>query len=138
MVLCAHEEVILYDALDLKVLNKVVACRSRVVAVSFSRDGKLLATASEQGTVIRIFTVPGAVKVQSSPEAIADYPTSVIIPSRFDGMPTKPCYFPPVCLSNITVDCYAVPLCFAVAHIMCTYGIMNAAAVEFRIRFCFP
>ncbi|CAM9303486.1 unnamed protein product [Pylaiella littoralis] len=56
-------EVILYDALDLKVLNKVVACRSRVVAVSFSRDGKLLATASEQGTVIRIFTVPGAVKM---------------------------------------------------------------------------
>lgn len=58
------DQVILYDALDLKVLNKVVACRSRVVAVSFSRDGKLLATASEQGTVIRIFTVPGAVKVQ--------------------------------------------------------------------------
>eukprot|EP00752_Nemacystus_decipiens_P001821 g1759.t1 len=56
-------EVILYDALDLKVLNKVVACRSRVVAVSFSRDGKLLATASEQGTVIRIFTVPSAVKM---------------------------------------------------------------------------
>lgn len=55
---------ILYDALDLKVLNKVVACRSRVVAVSFSRDGKLLATASEQGTVIRIFTVPSAVKVR--------------------------------------------------------------------------
>lgn len=53
---------ILYDALDLKVLNKVVACRSRVVAVSFSHDGKLLATASEQGTVIRIFTVPAAVK----------------------------------------------------------------------------
>ncbi|CAM9275271.1 unnamed protein product, partial [Ectocarpus fasciculatus] len=56
-------EVILYNALDLKVLNKVVACRSRVVAVSFSRDGKLLATASEQGTVIRIFTVPAAVKL---------------------------------------------------------------------------
>lgn len=64
---CAHEQVILYDALDLKVLNKVVACRSRVVAVSFSRDGKLLATASEQGTVIRIFTVPSAVKVRRSP-----------------------------------------------------------------------
>lgn len=57
-------QVILYDALDLKVLNKVVACRSRVVAVSFSQDGKLLATASEQGTVIRIFTVPAAVKVR--------------------------------------------------------------------------
>ncbi|CAN0484078.1 unnamed protein product [Ectocarpus sp. 12 AP-2014] len=56
-------EVILYNALDLKVLNKVVACRSRVVAVSFSRDGKLLATASEQGTVIRVFTVPAAVKL---------------------------------------------------------------------------
>lgn len=58
-------QVILYDALDLKVLNKVMACRSRVVAVSFSQDGKLLATASEQGTVIRIFTVPAAVKVRS-------------------------------------------------------------------------
>lgn len=57
-------QVILYDALDMKVLNKVVACRSRVVAVSFSPDGDLLATASEQGTVIRIFTVPAAVKVR--------------------------------------------------------------------------
>ncbi|CAM9934685.1 unnamed protein product, partial [Choristocarpus tenellus] len=56
-------EVILYDALTLKVLNKVVACRSRVVAVCFSRDGKLLATASEQGTVVRVFTVPAAVKI---------------------------------------------------------------------------
>lgn len=62
-------QVILYDALDLKVLNKVVACRSRVVAVSFSRDGKLLATASEQGTVIRIFTVPAAVKVRRNKQA---------------------------------------------------------------------
>lgn len=60
----AGAQVILYDALDLKVLNKVMACRSRVVAVSFSQDGKLLATASEQGTVIRIFTVPAAVKVR--------------------------------------------------------------------------
>lgn len=68
MGVCARalEQVILYDALDLKVLNKVVACRSRVVAVSFSRDGMLLATASEQGTVIRIFTVPSAVKVRCS------------------------------------------------------------------------
>lgn len=65
--LSVREQVILYNALDLKVLNKVVACRSRVVAVSFSRDGKLLATASEQGTVIRIFTVPSAVKVRCSP-----------------------------------------------------------------------
>ena len=64
-----REQVILYDALDLKVMNKVVACRSRVVAVSFSRDGKLLATASEQGTVIRIFTVPSAVKVGGWGEA---------------------------------------------------------------------
>ncbi|CAM9159265.1 unnamed protein product [Discosporangium mesarthrocarpum] len=56
-------EVIFYDALTLKVLNKVLACRSRVVAVSFSRDGKLVATASEQGTVIRVFTVPAAVKI---------------------------------------------------------------------------
>ncbi|CAN0278701.1 unnamed protein product, partial [Ectocarpus sp. 12 AP-2014] len=60
---CVAGQVILYNALDLKVLNKVVACRSRVVAVSFSRDGKLLATASEQGTVIRVFTVPAAVKL---------------------------------------------------------------------------
>lgn len=60
-----RDQVILYDALDLKVLNKVLACRSRVVAVSFSQDGKLLATASEQGTMIRIFTVPAAVKVST-------------------------------------------------------------------------
>eukprot|EP00953_Heterococcus_sp_UTEX-ZZ885_P004638 3000-Heterococcus_DN1.PRE.2 len=56
-------EVIIYDALTLKVLNKVAACQSKVAAMSFCRQGTLLATASEQGTVVRVFTVPGAQQV---------------------------------------------------------------------------
>jgi autophagy-related protein 18 len=55
--------VIIYDALTLKVLNKVAACQSKVAAMSFCRHGTLLATASEQGTVVRVFTVPGAQQV---------------------------------------------------------------------------
>ncbi|KAG5184715.1 autophagy-related protein 18, partial [Tribonema minus] len=56
-------EVVMYDALALKVLNKVAACKSRVAAMAFCRSGALLATASEQGTVVRVFTVPGAQQV---------------------------------------------------------------------------
>jgi hypothetical protein len=59
-------EVIIYDALTLKVLNKVAACQSKVAAMSFCRHGALLATASEQGTVVRVFTVPGAQQVSVS------------------------------------------------------------------------
>jgi hypothetical protein len=42
---------------------QVPAHRSRVVALAFSLDGAYLATASEQGTVIRVFSVPAAEKL---------------------------------------------------------------------------
>lgn len=53
-------EAILFNALTLKVIVKVSAARGPLVAMSFSRDGSLLATASEQGTVIRVFKIPSA------------------------------------------------------------------------------
>ncbi|CAN0331923.1 unnamed protein product, partial [Phaeothamnion confervicola] len=53
-------EVMLYDANTLKLVNKVMASRNPVAALAFSRDGALLASASEQGTVVRVFSVPEA------------------------------------------------------------------------------
>ena len=41
-------------------LNNVSVSHSRVAAVAFNQEGTLLATASEQGTVVRVFTVPAA------------------------------------------------------------------------------
>lgn len=47
--------VVLQDANRLKITNKIPAHRSRLAALAFSLDGQLLATASELGTVIRVF-----------------------------------------------------------------------------------
>lgn len=37
---------------------QVPAHKNRLVALDFSQDGSLLATASDKGTVIRVFKVP--------------------------------------------------------------------------------
>ncbi|CAM9092935.1 unnamed protein product [Chrysoparadoxa australica] len=59
----ASSEVVLYDALNLQVLKKIVAAKRSIAAIALSPCGSLLATASEHGTIIRVFDViTGALK----------------------------------------------------------------------------
>ncbi|GAB9462722.1 hypothetical protein Gpo141_00000208 [Globisporangium polare] len=58
-------EIVLYDANNLSVLNAFQAHRGAPVAMAFNSQGTLLATASETGTIIRVFGVPGGKKKAS-------------------------------------------------------------------------
>ncbi|KAI3341691.1 protein-vacuolar targeting protein Atg18 [Ustulina deusta] len=56
-------DVLIYDTLTLKVVNVVEAHRSPLSCISLNNDGTLLATASETGTIIRVFSVPKGQKL---------------------------------------------------------------------------
>jgi autophagy-related protein 18 len=55
--------VLLFDALKLEAVNVVEAHKSPLSSVGLNSDGTLLATASDKGTIIRVFSVPGAQKL---------------------------------------------------------------------------
>jgi len=52
-------EVVLYDALNLNALTIIQAHKTAVANLAFSQDGRMLATASKKGTVIRVFSCTG-------------------------------------------------------------------------------
>lgn len=54
----APGNVIVYDLLTLSVANVIQAHRTRIACLATSADGSLLATASDKGTVIRVYAVP--------------------------------------------------------------------------------
>ncbi|CAI5737332.1 unnamed protein product [Peronospora destructor] len=56
-------EIVLYDANNLSVSNAFQAHRTAPVAMAFNPQGTLLATASESGTLIRVFAVPSGKKI---------------------------------------------------------------------------
>ena len=56
-------EVLLYDAMGLEAVNVVEAHRSPVSCMAMNGQGTLLATASDKGTIIRVFSVPHAEKL---------------------------------------------------------------------------
>eukprot|EP00008_Paramoeba_atlantica_P011166 CAMPEP_0201497210 /NCGR_PEP_ID=MMETSP0151_2-20130828/64291_1 /ASSEMBLY_ACC=CAM_ASM_000257 /TAXON_ID=200890 /ORGANISM="Paramoeba atlantica, Strain 621/1 / CCAP 1560/9" /LENGTH=219 /DNA_ID=CAMNT_0047887687 /DNA_START=297 /DNA_END=956 /DNA_ORIENTATION=- len=58
-------EVTIYDALSLRHVTTVTAHKGNLSCLSFNRDGDYLATASEKGTIIRVFAVPEAKKSYS-------------------------------------------------------------------------
>uniref|UniRef100_A0A8C5FX81 WD repeat domain, phosphoinositide interacting 1 n=1 Tax=Gadus morhua TaxID=8049 RepID=A0A8C5FX81_GADMO len=53
-----HGEIIVYDANNLSNVTMIPAHDSPLAAVTFNTSGTKLASASEKGTVIRVFTVP--------------------------------------------------------------------------------
>lgn len=54
----ATGSVVLYDLLTLSMANVIPAHRGRIACLALNAAGTLLATASEKGTVIRVFSVP--------------------------------------------------------------------------------
>lgn len=56
-------EVVIFDTITLKVVNVIAAHRSPLSCIALNNEGSLLATASETGTIIRVFTVPKGQKV---------------------------------------------------------------------------
>lgn len=56
-------EVLVFDTLTLKAVNVIEAHRSPLCSMCLNNEGTLLATASETGTIIRVFSVPKGQKL---------------------------------------------------------------------------
>ncbi|KAF2121477.1 WD40-repeat-containing domain protein [Lophiotrema nucula] len=56
-------EVLIYDATKLEAVNVIEAHNSPLSCIAMNSEGTLLATASEKGTIIRVFSIPDAQKL---------------------------------------------------------------------------
>lgn len=56
-------EILVFDTITLKAVNVIEAHKSPLCCASLNSDGTLLATASEMGTIIRVFSVPRGQKL---------------------------------------------------------------------------
>ncbi|KFA62367.1 hypothetical protein S40285_07203 [Stachybotrys chlorohalonatus IBT 40285] len=56
-------EVLVFDTLTLKAVNVIEAHRSPLCSMCLNNEGTMLATASETGTIIRVFSVPKGQKL---------------------------------------------------------------------------
>jgi len=56
-------DVLIYDTITLKAVNVVEAHRSPLSCIALNSDGTHLATASDKGTIIRVFSVPQGQKL---------------------------------------------------------------------------
>jgi len=58
-------ELLIYDALNLQVVSVIKAHNGPVRVVAFNADGTMMATTSEQGTVVRVFSIPSGTKLHT-------------------------------------------------------------------------
>ncbi|WWC92789.1 uncharacterized protein L201_007748 [Kwoniella dendrophila CBS 6074] len=56
-------DVLLFDTISLSALNVIQAHKTPIAALALNSTGKMLATASDKGTVVRVFSVPDAKKL---------------------------------------------------------------------------
>jgi autophagy-related protein 18 len=56
-------EVLLFDAVSLKAVNIIEAHRSPLSCIAMNSEGTILATASDKGTIIRVFGLPSGQKL---------------------------------------------------------------------------
>jgi autophagy-related protein 18 len=56
-------DILLFDTLSLSALNVIQAHKTPIACLSLNSEGTMLATASDKGTVVRVFSVPDAKKL---------------------------------------------------------------------------
>lgn len=56
-------DVVVFDTLSLLPVNVIEAHKSPLSAVALNSEGTLLATSSDKGTIVRVFSIPSATKV---------------------------------------------------------------------------
>ncbi|KAK9465964.1 WD40-repeat-containing domain protein [Lipomyces arxii] len=56
-------DVMIFDALALQSINVIEAHKTALACVAFNQDGTMLATSSDKGTIVRVFSVPGGAKL---------------------------------------------------------------------------
>ncbi|KAJ3196440.1 autophagy protein [Irineochytrium annulatum] len=59
----ASGELLIFDAINLQAVNIITAHKSPLSCINFSFDGTMIATSSDKGTVIRVFSVPNGQKL---------------------------------------------------------------------------
>ncbi|XP_065899339.1 WD repeat domain phosphoinositide-interacting protein 2-like [Dysidea avara] len=95
-------EVQIFDAMNLKAISVIGAHDSVLAAMNFSQSGEKLATASEKGTLIRVFSVPDGTKLFEFQRGVARSVTINSLAFGYDDM------FLAACSNTETVHLFKV------------------------------